>query len=1180
VVVVPGPTPPQPDAGHVTGTASDRPEPCDATVLGAVQVRGADGSLVVPGGVRARELLVALVLAHGRPVSARGLLDDLWWDHQDLADPRAALQTLVSRTRRLVAPGLVVSGPAGYAWSGTSDLGAARLALGASSAALAADDPRAALDAARSGRSRWRGEPGADLATGSPLAEALAAEAGRLAVALDESLLAALVSAGEDEEALGLAAARLAERPTDEAACLAYMTAAARLGRVNDALRAFAALRGSLADELGADPGADVAGLHERLLRGEVPRAHAGASGVGPASSAPSAPSGGDADGLTTGRAAGSATGTPGRSGGALAIGLRAAPNALVGRDQDVRTLEAALETSRLVTVLGPGGLGKTRIAQELAHRASVRGAPVAVIELASVRTDDDVELALATALGVRDVQGSRHLGDGIPRPDTRARILDRLRAPGTLLVLDNCEHVLDGAAAWVADMLAETPARVLATSRAPLALAAETVRPLPPLASRGGDAGQAPDEDPPGPAVVLFEQRARAARPGVPLPRDVVERLCDRLDGLPLAIELAAARVRSMSVVEIERRLATRFALLTSGDRAAPVRHRTLRAVIEWSWNLLGSAEQALLRRASVFPGTFGADTVEAVTAQLDGRASDPTALGILDDLDGLVGQSMLVVVEDPGAGTTRYRMLETVREFGALELARSGESAAVREAVYAWASTLGRDLGGRLIGREQVPSMRRVRLEQDILVQVVRWALEDRRRDVLGPVFALLAHFWLLRGQFVEAVTFGLDVADAFVGHEPTAADANELAWVYFAAGSPIAVVLENDRSLRAAARLRRLVHGPLLLAPETRAFTELAVGTADLEGLPDLLARQREDESWPVAMFAHIMSAQIGENMGDLEGATTYAHRAYDIATQHGDAWGVAMSTQSLAELAAEAGRPEDALRWVAVTRASLEGIELDTDAFLFQIGSVEANALVALGRGDEARSTLESLARTPDEEGTSSVLPGAEEIFSASDRRIMGLAGLAHDAYARGEVREALDLVTTAVDELSRQRRQGLQGSVVQAANRLAMAVLDAEDSRAAGREPASSPDEREAWAPGLTTPLRIVLRGAGGPGGFVDRPVLGAAALALGGYLWSSGRPEVVDVGLELSALAGRLESRQDYVVLDRATHRAAAVRALGEDAVLAAEARAASAPDPAARIIEIVGERPWRRPAG
>ncbi|MFC8731130.1 BTAD domain-containing putative transcriptional regulator [Luteimicrobium sp. NPDC057192] len=1163
-------SPPPSDAVDVT--AAGPALTCDATVLGAVQARGADGALVAPGGVRSRELLVALVLAHGRPVSSRALLDDLWWDHDDLADPRAALQTLVSRTRRIVASGLVSSGPAGYAWSGTSDLGAAHGALDAATAALAADDPGAALEATRGALRLWRGEPGADLSAGSPLADTLAAEAARLASALQEVLLAALVAAGHDDEALDLAARRLAVRPTDEAACVAYMSAAARLGRVNDALRAFAALREALADELGADPGASVGELHERLLRGEVPRATVRRAPA-PTSPDPSRPGVAEDDAPSSPSVA---SGVP-RPSPALAIGLRAAPNALVGRDSDVLALEEALRRSRLVTVLGPGGLGKTRIAQELAHRAAGRGEPVAVIELASVRTDDDVELALATALGVRDVQGSQRIGDGLPRPDTRARILDRLRAPGTLVVLDNCEHVLDGTATWVAEALAETGVRVLTTSRAPLALAAETVRPLPPLASRGNGVGQA-DADP-GPAVVLFEQRARAARPEAPLPRDVVERLCERLDGLPLAIELAAARVRSMSVVEIERRLASRFALLTSGDRAAPERHRTLRAVIEWSWNLLGTGEQALLRRASVFPGTFGAETVEAVTARVEGRPADPTALETLDDLDGLVGQSMLVVVEDGASGTTRYRMLETVREFGGLELVRAGEEPAVRDAVYAWATAFARDLGGRLAGHEQVATMRRTRAEQDILVQVVRWALEDRRRDVLGPVFALLAHFWLLRGQFVEAVSFGLDVADVFVGHEPTADDADDLAWVYFAAGSPLAVVLERERSIRSAARLRRLVRGPLPLKPGTRAFAELAVAVTDLAALPVLLERQRADDDWTVSMFAHIMSAQIAENMGELGEAEGYAHRAYDLAAQHEDLWGVAMATQSLAELAAEAGRPEDALRWIATTRSSTEGLGLDLEAFLFQTGSIEANALVALGRGAEARSALQALAQTPDEDGGSSLIPGAEEIYSASDRRITGLAGLSLDAYARGEVREALDLASTAVAELGRQRRQGLQGSVVQCANRLAMAVLDAEDARAAGRAAASTADEREDWALALTTPLRIVLRGRG-PGGFVDRPVLGAAAIALGGFLWSERDGAPRELGLELAALAARVGSRQDYIVLDRARHRAAAVRALGEDAVEAAEARAAAAVEPAERIVEIVGERPWRRPTG
>jgi predicted ATPase/DNA-binding SARP family transcriptional activator len=1131
----------------------------DLSVLGPVLVRGPDGE-VSPGGIRIRELLVALCLARGRSISPRALADELWWDQEGvLVDQRAALQTLVSRARRLVAPGLVVSGPAGYAFTGASDLDHARSALAAAPERLASGDAGDALSVVRPALALWRGDPGSDLSAGSPLAGALAAEARRVRDGLEELQLTALAAAGQDAEAARLAGDRLAVRPADEAACLVYMTAAARLGHVNDALRAFATLREALADELGSDPGPDVVELHERLLRGWRPSDAPAPTDdlrraelpVGAPRTAPEPSTGGVAP---------------------LAVGLRVAPNALVGRDDDVAALERALRASRLVTVLGPGGLGKTRVAQEVARRASDAGMPVAVVELATVRTDADVELAIATTLGVRDVQSSQRLGDQLPRPDTRGRILDRLRGNGTLLVLDNCEHVLDGAARWVADVLAETRAHVLTTSRAALALAAESVYPLPSLASRGASRD--------GPAVVLFEQRARAARPDAPLPRETVVRLCDRLDGLPLAIELAAARVRSMSVAEIERRLASRFALLSSGDRSAPERHRTLRAVIDWSWNLLTTQEQDLLRRMSVFPGTFGAGAAEAVTAFVVGTPE--VALTTVDDLDGLVSQSMLGVVDDPASGTTRFRMLETVREFGTLELERSGESEAVRDAVYAWAVAFARGRRGRLVGREQVGTIRRVRAEQDNLVQVLRWALGDSRRDVLAPVFALLARYWLLRGQLSEIVTFGFEVADAFVGHEPDAEDADELAWVYFAAGSPLGIMADYPRGFRSFARVRRLARSDLPLSADTRAILQLVATVAAPQEAPVLLARLRAEDDWVVAMDANVLSAQIAENSGDVVAATAYARRGYDIAVAHEDAWGVAMAAQSLAELAAESAQHEEALRWARVSRASLA--DFDAEPFMFQLDGLEANALIALGRPDDATGLLNRLGQVPDRGVPAGGVPAGdapgavlEEFLSASDRRIARLIGLAQATYGRGDVAGALVQASNVVDEMRRQGRAGMQGRVVQSSNRLAMAILEEEDARRAGRTPATPEDDREAWARDLRASLRGTLRATPD---YVDRPVLGAASLALGGYLWTTPTVGRVDDGLELAALAARLGSRQDYVTLDRVAHRSAAVGRCGEATVRAAEDRASAAADPTARARELVEELPWRRPAG
>ncbi|WP_157803628.1 AfsR/SARP family transcriptional regulator [Luteimicrobium subarcticum] len=1159
-------------SGRPTGS-DDTPAPPvgapDLAVLGPVLLRG-PGGMVAPAGPRSRALLVALALAAGRPVSSAHLLDDLWWDRGeqgDLADPRAALQTVVSRTRRIGAEGLLASSPSGYAFVGSSDLTRARAAAREAASALAAGRPDAALAAVDDALALWRGEPGADLAPGSPLAESLGAEAGRVRSTLQDVRLDALVSAGDDEGVLAVAGDRLAHRPADEAACLAFMTAAARSGRQADALRAFATLREALADELGADPSADVVRLHEHVLRGEVPAAAARAAHpTAPAIAPPTVA-------VTSAGPGTPEDAAPRRS--VLVLGLRTPPNALVGRDADVAAIEVALRTSRLVTVLGPGGLGKTRVAQEVAHRAADAGAPVVVVELASVRTDDDVELALATRLGVGDGQGSTRLGDQLGRTDLRSRILDRLRTPATLLVLDNCEHVLDGAARWTADVLAETSARVLTTSRAPLELTAEAVFPLPPLASRRavGDGGSASTPGPvgtgaggaSGPAALLFEQRARAARPDVDLPADVVERLCDRLDGLPLAIELAAARTRSMSVVEIERRLASRFALLTSGDRAAPERHRTLRAVIAWSWNLLGGAEQALLRRLCVLPGAFDAATAEQVTAACDGPDA---GFATFDQLDALVSQSMLVAVDDRIAGTTRYRMLETVREFAALELERSGEQDAVRDAVHAWARDLARTLQGRLVGAAQVDAVRRGRVEQENLVQVLRWALADRRRDVLLPVFAFLARLWMLRSQFGETVTLGFEVARALVGREPADDEVGDLVWVLAAAGSPMSALTDQAEGMRSFARLRRLLRRPELLTPGQLATARLLDATLDPPRVPVVLADLRESDDWYVSLVAYLMSAQLAENQGRLAESLVQSRRAHTIATAHEETWGAAMAAQHLAELAAEEGDPAESLRWIAVAREGFEAV--DAEAFLLQLDNLETTMMVATGRGAEVLPALHRLAATPlDEHDGRDEGPGGP-----SERRMVGASGLAHEAAGRGDLEAALRTLTEILDELKGQRFGALQSRVSTGASRLALAALDAAEAGLEERTPVASAEQLEVWTREQRAVTRALLRSLPG---FVDRPVLGSSAAALGASLWA--RPELGRVadGVELLALAGRLASRQDVLALRRARHRDLAVRVAGEDVVRAGEERAAAVEDPTARVREIIDDGPWRR---
>ncbi|WP_461964342.1 ATP-binding protein [Curtobacterium sp. 24E2] len=338
-----------------------------------------------------------------------------------------------------------------------------------------------------------------------------------------------------------------------------------------------------------------------------------------------------------------------------------------VGREEaDLAAVSDLLSAGRLVTILGAGGLGKTRLAQAVAA-----GLPptqgVVVVELAPLASADDIVPALGALLGIAEFRSTRSLRDAVAA-DLRTRVVRALADGPTVLVLDNCEHLVAEVAAFAADLLATVPAlRILTTSRAPLAIAGEVVAPLAPLPVEADGA-----------AVRLFTERARAARPGAVLPVDTVRRICTRLDGSPLAIELAAARIRGMSADEIERRLDDRFALLRGGDRSAPERHRTLLAVIEWSWRLLDDGAQDLLTRLALFPDGLAVDAVEAVAAP-DRRAD------ALDDLAELVEQSLVQLVEHEGE-PVRYRLLETVREFGAARLGDRGATEAVRAAMIGW--------------------------------------------------------------------------------------------------------------------------------------------------------------------------------------------------------------------------------------------------------------------------------------------------------------------------------------------------------------------------------------------------------------------------------------------------------------------------------------------------------------
>ncbi|MFI9384994.1 BTAD domain-containing putative transcriptional regulator [Kutzneria sp. NPDC052558] len=847
-------------------------------VLGPVEIAGPHGPVALRGRGH-RTLLARLALRPGQPVASSALIDALW----DQAPPTApkTLRSHVAHIRRDLRAAdvlnMIVTRDPGYLLRippFSVDVVRFESLARRGRQSLAAGDHRAAADQLQAALTLWRGDAMDDCRPGQWVRQ----EATRLAEArLDaqEDLFGAELALGRHCEVVGELSGLVVAHPFRERLWELLMLALYRSGRQAEALAAFRRARSTLVEQLGVEPGARLRRLESAILAEEPVHE--------PPVSVP-----------------------------VVVSGLPAEVTSFIGREEELAKLGGMFAGGRLVTLVGTGGVGKSRLALRSAGQlaASVQGG-VRLVELAGLSDRALVPHTMAEALGVRDQSGRSPLDV----------LVDVLRDQDVLIVLDNCEHLLDACADFVAALLRGCPRLLmLVTSRQPLGVEGEQVLIVPPMPVEHA-------------AMRLFADRARAVVLDFEVTADnvrVVEKLCRRLDGIPLAIELATLVLRTLTPEQILSRLDDRFALLSGARRGVMARHQTMRAAVEWSYELCTPPERLLWSRLSVFAGSFDIEAAERV-------CGDSLAL-----VARLVDKSVLI--SRTVRGVVRYRLLETLRQFGAEQLVAEE---ALRRRHLEWCQWLAEWGEREWFGPNQAVVFARVHADRLNLRAALEFCLE--RDPAAGLRLAgTLWFYWIGCGVFAE----GRRWLDALLRQPHRGVERNKALWVngYVATlqGDTAAAVLLLDEC-------RAQSDDRVALGYATYVRAIAALFTDDLPAATELFDEASRSLTELGELTSNVVMTKVGLAMttalaGDLPAAVAVAQQAHAVAEQHGEQWALAYAHYVLAFAACLEGAMGQA---VAHARKCLSVKQTFNDLLGIAL-SVELLALLAALAGECSRA----------------------------------------------------------------------------------------------------------------------------------------------------------------------------------------------------------------------------------